>query len=77
MLEPITVAGPINTFNVLWKIKTLNNGGYIRAMDKLEVSSPDNRYIFGCAENNGNSYSAGIFRLLSVSGAVPNPRSFP
>jgi hypothetical protein len=46
-------------------------------MDTLDTSPPDNRYLFGCADNNGNSYSAWVFRMLSIGTAVPNVGSNP
>jgi len=57
MLEPATIAGPIQTFNELWRLRVFNSGGYITTMDTVDTSPPDNRYIFGCADSNGNTYN--------------------
>jgi hypothetical protein len=57
MLEPATIAGPLNTFNELWRLRVFNSGGFIKTMDTVDSSVPDNRYIFGCADSNGNTYN--------------------
>lgn len=52
MLEPATIAGPLNTFNELWRLIVFNSNGYIKTMDTMDISLPDSRYIFGCADSN-------------------------
>jgi hypothetical protein len=45
-------------------------------MDLYETS-PNNFYIFGCGDSNGNSYSVWLFRMLSVNKAAPNKGLYP
>jgi len=47
------------------------NDGSIVQIDTFETL-PNNRYIYGCGDNNGNARDIYFFRAMSVNNAIPD-----